>query len=337
MEREVLEDFFELAQSFIGTLDLDTLLKRIGSAAEKLTQAEASSILLLDEDKENLYFKTAGGEKGGLVKKMKVKLGEGIAGWVAKERKPLIVPDVTKDERFKKTFDQTTGFVTKSILCVPLVFNNELIGVAEVLNKKNGKEFDQADQKILQNLSNLAAIAISNAKFAQTQRNFFTNIIEILATASEAREPRLAGHCWRIAKKALVLAKHLDLEEREYQNLYYASLLHDVGFLTPGDRSFRDMNHPATGAELIRGIDFLTGSAPLVRAHHENYDGSGYPDSLKGEDIPLGARIIALLEAIEEGPLNSEEVKRFAGTKFDLEIVEIYLEEVGSESMSYEG
>lgn len=328
MEKEVLEDFFELAQSFIGTLDLDTLLKRIGSAVEKLTQAEASSILLLDEDKENLYFKTAGGEKGGLIKKMKVKLGEGIAGWVAKERKPLIVQDVTKDERFRKTFDQATGFVTKSILCVPLVFNNELIGVAEVLNKKNGKEFSQADQEILQNLSNLAAIAISNAKFAQTQRNFFINIVEILATASEARDSRLAGHCWRIAEKALVLARHLDLEEREYENLYYAALLHDIGFFIPGDRPFRDTNHPAAGAELIRGINFLTGSAPLVRAHHENYDGSGYPDSLKGEDIPLGARIIALLEAIEEGHLNPDEVKRFAGTKFDPEIVEIYLEEI---------
>ncbi len=330
MEREILENFCELAESFISTLDLDTLLKRIGSAAEQFTNAEASSILLLDEDKESLYFKTAGGEKGGLVKKMKVKIGEGIAGWVAKERKPLIVQDAAKDERFKKTFDQTTGFVTKSILCVPLVFNNELIGVAEVLNKKNGKEFDQADQKILQNLSNLAAIAISNAKFAQTQRNFFSNIIEIIAAASESREPRLAGHCWRIAKKTLVLAKYLDLEEKEYQNLYYAALLHDVGFLTPGDRSFRDMNHPTTGAELIRGIDFLAGSAPLVRAHHENYDGSGYPDSLKGEDIPLGARIIALLEGIEEGQLNTEEIKRFAGTRFDPKIVKVYLEEFAS-------
>ncbi len=79
---------------------------------------------------------------------------------------------------------------------------------------------------------------------------------------------------------------------------------------------------------MIRGINFLAGATPIIRSHHENYDGSGYPDSLKGENIPLGARIIALLEAVEENNLTLEEVERFAGTRFDPGIVKLYLEEV---------
>ncbi len=183
MDKELLEQFYQLARDLSDTFDLDTLLKKIGQAAEKLTYSGASSILLLDEDKEHLYFKTAGGEKGGLIGKMKVKVGQGIAGWVAKERKPLVVQDVAKDERFAKSFDKSTGFITKSILCVPLILHNELIGVAEVLNKKNGAQFTPQDQEVLESLSNLAAIYITNAKFVETQRNFFTNIIEILASA----------------------------------------------------------------------------------------------------------------------------------------------------------
>lgn len=328
MDKELLEQFYQLARDLSDTFDLDTLLKKIGQAAEKLTYSGASSILLLDEDKEHLYFKTAGGEKGGLIGKMKVKVGQGIAGWVAKERKPLVVQDVTKDERFAKSFDKSTGFITKSILCVPLILHNELIGVAEVLNKKNGAQFTPQDQEVLESLSNLAAIYITNAKFVETQRNFFTNIIEILASASESRDPHLAGHTRRIAQRALVIARELDFDQREYQNLYYAALLHDIGYLTPGDRTVRDLNHSAVGREMIRGINFLAGATPIIRSHHENYDGSGYPDSLKGENIPHGARIIALLEAVEENNLTLEEVERFAGTRFDPGIVKLYLEEV---------
>ncbi|HCJ65896.1 MAG TPA: hypothetical protein DHV62_00865 [Elusimicrobia bacterium] len=326
MEKEQLQEFYELARELSGTLDLDTLLKKIGLAAEKLTHAEASSILLLDEDKEHLYFKTAGGEKGGIIKKLKVKIGQGIAGWVAKERKTLVVQDVTKDERFAKSFDKSTGFITKSILCVPLILHNELVGVAEVLNKKNGAQFTPQDQEVFQSLSNLAAIYITNAKFAETQRNFFTNIIEILAVASESREPNLTGHTRRIAQRALAIARELDFNEREYQNLYYAALLHDIGYLIPGDRNVRNLNHPSAGVGMVRGINFLAGAAPIIRGHHENYDGSGFPDNIKGENIPLGARIIALLEAVEETGLTIEEVERFSGTKFDPQIVKLYLE-----------
>ncbi len=210
-----------------------------------------------------------------------------------------------------------------------MILHNELVGVAEVLNKKNATEFSQEDQEVFQSLSNLAAIYITNAKFAEIQRNFFTNIIEILAVASESRAPNLSGHTRRIAQRALAIARELNFNQREYQNLYYSALLHDIGYLTPGDRTVRNLNHPSAGAEMIRGINFLAGAGAIIRGHHENYDGSGFPDNLKEENIPLGARIIALLEAVEETGLNSEEVERFSGTKFDPKIVKLYLEGSG--------
>jgi len=110
------EEFFEIVKSLSSTLDLDALLKRIGDAAERLTNSEASSIMLIDEDKQHLYFKTAGGEKGSAVKKIKIPIGEGIAGNVALTKQSEIINDVSKDPRFTGKVDQQSGFQTKLLV-----------------------------------------------------------------------------------------------------------------------------------------------------------------------------------------------------------------------------
>ncbi len=332
-DQEILDGFFQIARTISESLDLDTILKKIGWAAEQVTKSEASSIMLLDNDKQNLFFKTASGEKGGLVKRLKIPVGSGIAGWVAREKQPIIVNDAQNDARVAKFVDANTGFITKSILCVPMIIGNELIGVAEVVNKKNG-QFDKRDQELLENLANYAAVVISNAKFAEDQRNFFVNILEILANASESRDPRLSGHNWRIVQKSLAIARELNMDQKEYQNLYYAALLHDIGFLAPGDKALREKRHPELGSEMIRGITFLNGAAPIIRSHEEHYDGSGDPDGLVKEKIPLSARILGLIEYIEERAIEGEsvhkvmeEIQAGAGTRFDPEVVKIYIEQ----------
>src|SRR4029077_2233151 len=127
---------FNLAKNLASTLDVDALLKRIGQSAEQLFSCEASAIMLLDTDGKHLFFKMATGEKGGMVTKFRIKVGEGIAGWVADKREPLLVNDVSKDNRFTGQHDEASGFKTRSALCVPMMTGGDLIGVAEVLNKK---------------------------------------------------------------------------------------------------------------------------------------------------------------------------------------------------------
>ncbi|MBN1822787.1 MAG: GAF domain-containing protein [Endomicrobiales bacterium] len=336
-----LKEIFEIAKSISSVLDVDALLKRIGSVAEKLLDAEASSIMLLDEDKQFLSFKVATGEKGGIVQKMKVKVGQGIAGTVAEKKKPLIVNDVAKDERFNSQMDKTSGFKTKSIICVPMFVEEDLIGVVEVLNKNEDSGFNKDDEGVLESLASLAAVSINNAKMAEDQRNFFVNVIEVLITAIESRDPKLSGHSWNVAQISTSIGRKMGLKDQEYKNLYYGALLHDIGMLNAREyissgRSADDYtNHPRSGTELVHNINLLRGAEPIIRHHHENFDGTGYPDGLAGDKIPLGARIVAVAEAIEEMRMNgyapekiNQMLKLGEHTRFDPAIVELYIKEV---------
>ncbi len=348
------EDLFDIARTLSSTLDLDALLKKIGQAAERLTDAEASSILLLDDDRQHLYFKIATGEKSQILRKLTVPLGTGLAGWVAQHGESVIVDDVTKDDRFMKQMDNATGFVTRSIAAVPLKLGGEIIGVAEAINKKGRRPFTAADKNILENLANFAAVSIVNARLAETQKNFFTNTIEILISAIEASDPRYLGHPSRAAEIACAVGRRLGIQGQAYRDLYYGALLHDIGMIVLNHRGLTDKVtllgrdrsaerlHPVLGAELLKGVKALRGVVPLVWHHHEHWDGTGHPDRLSGENIPLSARIICLAEYLEDirlsgvtGPelpsLQARVARDGAGTKFDPKVVEAYLALMESE------
>jgi putative nucleotidyltransferase with HDIG domain len=343
---EGMKEIFEVAQSISSILDVDALLKRIDAAAEKLLNAEAASILLLDESRENLLFKVASGEKGGAIQKLKIAVGEGISGWVAKEKKSVIANDAQKDERFTTTIDQALGFTTRSVICVPMIADSEVIGVVEVVNKKDNAGFSSADLSVLEGLSSLAAASIGNARQSEDYRNFFMNIIELLIAAIESRDPKLVGHSWKVAQLSTTLGRRMGLEDKEYKDLYYGSLLHDIGLLSISDNIAvvdgiitvrerdAESSHPKLGAELIRNINLLKGAVPVIRSHHENFDGTGYPDSLAGEAIPLGARVVAVAEAVEEMRMSGvpedrirQMLKLGQETRFDPQIVGAYLKE----------
>jgi Nif-specific regulatory protein len=169
-----LEEIIKISTLINSTFDIHEVLGRIMDAANRVVKAEASSLLLIDETDNTLYFHTALGDKGEEVKKYTLAVGEGIAGWVAKYSKPLLVPDVQNDSRFFKDISKKINFQTKSILCVPLRLKNKTIGVLEVINKVGGGTFTAEDQSLLETFSNLAAIAIENARLYQDMK--FENI-----------------------------------------------------------------------------------------------------------------------------------------------------------------
>lgn len=127
-------------------------------------QAEASSIALYEPRKKELLFTVALGKKGSGIKQMRLKLGQGIIGYVAQTKKPLNIADVSKDKRFYSGADKKTAFKTKSVLAVPIIHKRKLIGALEVLNKKGAASFSAGDMKLLEIVSGQAAIAIENAK-----------------------------------------------------------------------------------------------------------------------------------------------------------------------------
>ena len=145
-------------------LNLDKVLKSVMDVTTKAMQVEASSLVLIDEDTNELIFHVTEGEKAKIIKKIRMKAGEGIVGWVIQKEKPVLVNDVSKDKRFFKAADKTSGFITKSILCVPMCTADKCLGAIEVINKMDDEDFDEAGRIFLEAISSQAAIAIENAK-----------------------------------------------------------------------------------------------------------------------------------------------------------------------------
>lgn len=171
----------ELSLNLASTLELNTLLKNIMDVAVELVEAEEASILLYDQLSRRLYFETATNmDRSPSLQRLSVP-EESIAGWVALNRQPQIVNNVRQDERHFESIDQQTNFRTRSIIAVPLLNKQKLIGVLEVLNKKQGLLFDLVDQQVLQALAAQAAIAIENSRLFQ-QSDMISELVHEIRT-----------------------------------------------------------------------------------------------------------------------------------------------------------
>ncbi len=160
-----LSSLIEVSIIINSTLDLDEVINLVMEKAQSVMRAEASSVMLINEETGMLECEVALGEVGSQVKeKIELKIGEGIAGWVAKTGEPLIVPDAPSDPRFARKVDEETGFQTKSILAVPLVVKDRIIGVAEVINRVDGRPFSEDDLHLFSTFGRQVALAIENAR-----------------------------------------------------------------------------------------------------------------------------------------------------------------------------
>jgi len=337
-----------ISMELTRTTDLDVLLNKIIKYAAIIVKAEAASILLLDKKKNELYFKASLGKKSKEIKKYKVKIGEGIAGWVAEKGKSLIVNDVAKDSRWAKKIDTSTKFKTKSLICVPLILEKEIMGVMEVINKKYKEYFDENDEEILNSFANQVVITLWNANIIEDLNNYYIHITEILIQAMENESLGPKGHFMRLARLATQIGSKLGITGKDYNNLYYASLLHDIGKIKVSrkiDISFKAKDnfrlvqneislHPVVGANMLKQINLFKDIIPIVKHHHENYNGTGYPDGLSGEKIPLASRIISAVEdytkiiynkPIESHSENEKSLNKLfslAGTKYDPKVID---------------
>jgi len=302
---------YKVGQKASLELQVSKLLDQISLMTRQTLRASAASVLLVDGKEGELYFEVAQGKAGKTLKKMKLTVNSGISGWVVSNGKPLIVNNVASDRRFNKNIDNLTGFVTKSILAVPLVSEGSIIGVIEVLNKVGGRGFNKQDLEALVALASTAAIAISNARLHQKVLDDHKNTVKALAAAVDARDHYTCGHSQRVTRYALLGGIKLSLPAEELEVIEYAATLHDIGKIgisdtilcKPGyltDEEWVIMRqHSEIGAKIIEGIPFLEKARELVLHHHERYDGKGYPEGLAGQEIPIGARLIAIADAFD--------------------------------------
>ncbi len=340
----------EVSKTVNSTISLDNVLDLSMRLVKQVMRVEASSLLLLDKEKNELVFQVALGKKGEAIKEIRVPVGKGIAGWVAETGEALYIKDVNKDERFFKVADKKSGFITRSIICVPLKVKDKLIGVAQAINPIGEKEVSQDDIELFSTIGSQMAIALENASlYKDLEELFFSTILTLVATI-DAKDPYTHGHSQRVMEYSVAVAEELELKNEEIKEIKLAALLHDIGKIGVDEKILRKTarltddefsvikTHPGMGADIVSHLKQLITVSPGIRHHHERYDGKGYPAGLAGEKIPLSARIIAVCDTFDamtsDRPYRKGldvnvallEIEKFSGVQFDKSCADAFLQ-----------
>jgi sigma-B regulation protein RsbU (phosphoserine phosphatase) len=189
-----LSSLIEISIIINSALDLDSLVALVMEKAQAVMNAEASSVMLVNEELNVLECQVALGEVGDQIKTIRLKMGEGIAGWVAEEGEALIVPDVSLDPRFSSKSDSSTGFQTRSIIAAPLMVKERIIGVAEVINRNDGRAFDDDDLELFSTFCRQVAMAIENAKMYELklEKQRYEQELEAARTIQQSFMPEIS-------------------------------------------------------------------------------------------------------------------------------------------------
>ncbi len=346
----IIEDYsnrlnyvFKITEDIRQEIYDDILLDKIMVSSISVTRSDAGSILLADEG--SLVFKLVKGSRSQDFLGSVVPSNSGLCGWAFNNGEALIVGDVGKDERFDVAADDITGSRTGAMLYLPLRTNSSVIGVIGLANRKRDS-YNERDIEITGYLANQAAISLEMARFYDDQRNYEIHLTDILLDTIDRFIPQKYGHSKRVAKYANIIAKAAGFSEKSQRRLYFASLLHDIGFLKifPTESNDKElfMMHPSIGYEMLSPISFYRDIAPFILHHHERYDGMGYPNGLKGDGIPAEARIIFIAEAFDtmasklsykdstSVEFAVSEVEKNKGTQFDPGFSDIFLDYIST-------
>jgi signal transduction histidine kinase/response regulator RpfG family c-di-GMP phosphodiesterase len=310
----------------------------------ELMGAKTASLMLVDKENEELFVSAAMGLEEGVMRNARVKVGDSISGLVAKTGKPLLIRDIGEDERFKQS--GRPQYETDSLISVPLKEGDEVIGVVNVTNKISLTPFTDNDTNVLQALADRVTTVLGKVKHYEGIKSEFGTIVDSLRCLIESR--RLAGSKkgMEVADLVAELARAVGLTDDDVRMLQYVSGIYDVGMVKVGEGILRRRGglrmgeyesvkrHPEAGVDIVGPIEFLEQVKEIILHHHERYDGGGYPDGLKGGAIPVGARILAVVDAyssmLSDRPYRAamqmeeaiEELRRCSGNQFDPAIVE---------------
>lgn len=294
------------------TLSVDQILKNFAELVGRLVNAQATQIFLWDERAEQftlVHSTVSSSLNKGLV--VAFKKGEGLAGFAGERMELVHVDDVTRDDHFSKSIDEVPGVLTKAVLAGPLAANGRLVGVLEVINRRDGEAFTGEDGVSLAGMALLGAAALEKALTHRTLAESARLTLSAISDLIDARSPADTGRAERVRQGALALGEALSLKERELKDLEWASLLYNVGkvalpaelFTKRGELSAKDrellQSVPVVSAQILGPVPSMSGAAKIVRHVQERWDGGGAPDRLAGEEIPAGARILAVVDVLE--------------------------------------
>jgi hypothetical protein len=313
----------EVGQLIAGQTKVEDVLASVSKISQRRLNFDRGIILLANKDKTRLEYRTAFGydeAKFKLVRSTSFHLdrqdSKGIFVVSFRKQKPYLINDFDEIEKelSPRSLDFARRMGTKSFVCSPIVCEGESLGVFAADNIHTERPLVQSDISLLTGIASIIGIAIRNTELIESKERQFSSILEVLAASIDARDPLTSGHSAKVTEYALGICQDLNLDSHYCEMIRVAALLHDYGKIgvpdailnKPGRLSAEEYEavktHAARTRTILERVNFegIYKEVPIIAgAHHERYDGSGYPNGLAGDEIPLGARIIAVADFFE--------------------------------------
>jgi len=266
----------------------------------------------VDEEAGLLKCHYATGPESEMLKGFAVSLtAQSVVGASVSKKRSIIIKDAQKDRRRARSADEWTGFVTRSLMTVPLVLKGKSIGAIQAVNKRGGRLFNQEDLDLFRAIADSAALAVNNAQLLAELQNSYDLTLDALSAALDLRDRETEGHSRRVVEYTARLAEQIGLGKDFIKNIRRGALIHDVGKIgvpdavlhKPGPLNDEEtkiiQRHPEAGFKMLSGIPYLREEIQIVLGHQEKWNGTGYPYGLHGEEIPLGARLFMIADTFD--------------------------------------
>ncbi len=345
----------EVGRDISETLQLDVTLEQIAAHAKKLFRARTCAVYLPVPETSRLVAIAALGPFAEEIKADPINLGGSVLGWIALNRRGEIVNNIGNDPR-AVLVPGTEDIPIEHLMGVPVLRQDQLEGLIAVWRVGEGQEFTSGDLDFLTSLAGQVGVAIQNARLFENLQGSnlelskaYDTTLEGWARALEMRDKETLGHSRRVTELTLGLAHCLGVPEAELTNIRRGVLLHDIGKMGIPDALLKKTGpldtdewaemrkHPRYAYELLHPIGYLRPALDIPYAHHENWDGSGYPRGLKGTEIPLAARMFAIVDVYDallyDRPYRKawprdqvlDYLREQSGVRFDPQITEAFL------------
>lgn len=331
---------YDVVEKISSCLDTKEVARLVIEEARRVIKLTSVSVLLFNKETDAMELIGAYGHETEAA--TSVSRGVGIAGGVWASGRAEIVNDVHSDLRFVE------GTVAiSSLMCAPLKAKDSVVGVIR-LGSDEPVTYTAEDLKLFTTLASLAAVAIENANLYEQLKETFYTAVYTLAETIEKRDPYTGNHTKRVMEYSIAIGKNMGLSEEDMARLQLGAALHDIGKIgvrdsvllkesALTDAEFEQIKkHAVYGEEIISRIAQLQSAIPGVKHHHEKFNGRGYPDGLKGEEIDITARIIAVADSFDAMTTNRpyrqglsldeafEELRKYSGSQFDPQVVDAF-------------
>src|ERR1700674_2272107 len=346
-----LKNLQEALQAATSTLDLNQVLQQVLAGAAKASTAQIGCLALDESGK--LILKGGFGTDSTTAERLALGFGGEICRDVMSTGTPVM-------QAMEHEAGADSPLNPRAVLCVPITLRGKPQGVLFLANYQVGHVFTDDHRNLVTELAAQAAVAIDNARLFKDREEVILSSLEALANGVDARDPYTAGHSQRVTQYALMIARQMRYspsDQAAWVRLERGGRLHDIGKIgVPDavlqkagkltDEEFAKMNeHPVAGFNILSGLKMLTDELVIVRSHHERYDGKGYPDRKKGDELPMFSWIVSAADAIDamtsDRPYRKgmslqiavEQVRTGAGTHFHPDVAEAVLDAVNNGSL----